>query len=557
MDRLTNFLPRRPALLMLALVLPALPWLMPAGSHSGPPPATERPSSADASCPSAVVENAQQPGLFCVETSPRRLPDGNWSGDVLATAFPSNAGPVFPDLPSADGQTAALQADQSDQPEVLLEIAQPEVSLKVLSSRGAERDLPPTDSQTGRPKSSLSSPWMHITVGPADATDRLSTPIDVIDEPESPQKLEPADGSLLLPPNTAAQRSAQLERVARQADELIRQGFELASRGAYFAARAEFTKALRLIAQGLDTEHQTTSHSQSLAAGMTALREAGDFIPQGACMEADLDLAAIIEGHRTPVLKDFDTDALTPMAALKCYFTFAQEQLASAAGREVAGSMGLHALGKLHSTMAAKGTDKIRLAESKAMTFYQAALLVCQQNHMAANDLGVLLARNGNYQEARSVLEHSAAASGQATVWRNLALVYRSLGETALAEQAAGRALAAGNAQKAKSGGTTDQMVRWVDSEAFAATFARRQAARPPTPVQRPVAQTPARAQNMSAEQVAPTRPTPAGPVAYPTAPAPELPNLSTNRPLPPAPSPRDPAEDNWVSKVFSVFKKN
>ena len=83
------------------------------------------------------------------------------------------------------------------------------------------------------------------------------------------------------------------------------------------------------------------------------------------------------------------------MSALRCYFTFAQEQLAAAVRHEVAGSMALHALGKLHAAYARHKTIRVGAAEPKAMTFYQAALLVFPRNHMAANDLGVLLAQAG------------------------------------------------------------------------------------------------------------------------------------------------------------------
>ena len=145
-----------------------------------------------------------------------------------------------------------------------------------------------------------------------------------------------------------AERSEDLERTARQADRHTYRGFELAGRRAYYAARAEFIGALRLVAEGLDAEYRTTAHSRSLAAGLTAIKEAEDFVPVGSRLEADLDLAAIVGGHRTPVLKTAQTDRLTPRTALSTYFTFAQEQLAAAAGREVAGSMALHALGKLH-----------------------------------------------------------------------------------------------------------------------------------------------------------------------------------------------------------------
>ena len=126
--------------------------------------------------------------------------------------------------------------------------------------------------------------------------------------------LAQASGSLMLPAEAAA-RSEQLERTARQADEQVRHGFDLANRGAYYAARAEFIAGLRLVAQGLDAERHTVNHSRSLRAGLTALKEAGDFLPSGGKLEADLDLPAIIASHRTPVLKNAATDNLVPLVA--------------------------------------------------------------------------------------------------------------------------------------------------------------------------------------------------------------------------------------------------
>ena len=99
------------------------------------------------------------------------------------------------------------------------------------------------------------------------------------------------------------ERSEQLEQVARQADEQTRHGLELAGRGAYFAARSEFIGALRLIAEGLDTQQKTDTHGHALAAALTAMKEAEDFLPAGSRPEAELDLSGIIAVHTTPVLK--------------------------------------------------------------------------------------------------------------------------------------------------------------------------------------------------------------------------------------------------------------
>ena len=81
--------------------------------------------------------------------------------------------------------------------------------------------------------------------------------------------------------------------------------------------------------------------------------------------------------------------------------------------------------------------------------FYQAALLVAPQNYMAANDLGVLLARAGNLRDARAMLEHSAANGRQSTVLHNLATVYQKLGRNDLAAQANQQAMLAQQAEQA------------------------------------------------------------------------------------------------------------
>ncbi|MGA2062209.1 MAG: hypothetical protein ABSG67_17130 [Thermoguttaceae bacterium] len=274
--------------------------------------------------------------------------------------------------------------------------------------------------------------------------------------------------------NDSPVRSEQLESIARQADQQTRHGLELAGRGAYFAARSELIAALRLVAQGLDADGQTKNHGKSLAAGFTALKEAEDFLAGGVRLEADLDLPAIIAGHSTPVLKDADMASATSLTAMKSYFTFAQEKLAQAAGSEVAGSMALRGLGKLHEELAKGNSPGTKAAGPKAIVFYQAALLVCPQNFMAANDLGVMSARNGNYEDARKMLEYSLSLDKQSTVWHNLAVVYENLGRGDQALQAQQQAFIALQMEQARRQnmplGAGDK-VNWVDENAFAQAY--------------------------------------------------------------------------------------
>jgi hypothetical protein len=245
----------------------------------------------------------------------------------------------------------------------------------------------------------------------------------------------------------------------------------LANRGAYFAARAEFTAALRLVAQGLDNERNSTVHSRALSAALTAMKEAQDFIPAGGKLEGELDLPPIIAGHRTPLLKNVPAEQLQAMRAIKQYLTFAQEQLALAAGREVSASMALGALGKMHAALAGKANPEIVVPEAKSIVFFQAAILVCPRNYMAANDLGVLLAHNGDYAGARRMLEHSVLVCRCAENLNNLSVVYRQTGQQRLGELAAEKAQVAKAEETARqksarlsAGGT----VEWVDPSALA-----------------------------------------------------------------------------------------
>jgi len=282
----------------------------------------------------------------------------------------------------------------------------------------------------------------------------------------------PGPVRLSVPPATEPVRSAGMEKIATQSDQQIRHGFELANRGAYFVARAEFTVALRLIAQGLDNERNTTVHSQALIAALTAIKEAQDFIPAAGKLEGELDLPRVVAGHRTPILKNVPAEQLQAMRALKEYFTFAQEQFALAAGKEVSGSVALEALGKLHAALSDQQSGEMALPVAKAITFFHAAILVCPRNYMAANDLGVLLAHNGDFAEARRMLEHSVLVCRCSENLNNLSFVYRHLGQQHLAELASAKAQAAKAVEVARqksanlsAGGS----VEWVDPAALAA----------------------------------------------------------------------------------------
>lgn len=266
-----------------------------------------------------------------------------------------------------------------------------------------------------------------------------------------------------------------MQAVNQRAEEMIRRGYHLAERGALYSGRAEFIQALSTIAQALDLAAASREHTQALAAGLTALEEAEDFVPLGSGLETDLDLPVLIRAHRTPVCKEMDASGLLSVTVLQQYYTYAQEQLASAAGGQEAASMAMLGLGKTYSTLAIEKTVPAAVAEPKAMVFHWAALSAHPGNFLAANELAVLEARWGQFATARSLLQYSLNILPHSAVWQNLATVHDRLGEGNLAGLARHEAeIAAKREAEAKPGNpegivpSTD--VAWLDAKAFAAT---------------------------------------------------------------------------------------
>jgi tetratricopeptide (TPR) repeat protein len=260
------------------------------------------------------------------------------------------------------------------------------------------------------------------------------------------------------------QRSAAMMAVVRNAETHIRSGMELGGRRAYLSARAELIEAMRLLADALDAEAGTDEHGKALAAGLKALDEADDLAPREGEIEADLDLPSIVALHKTPVVRE-SPEGLTPTVAAQQYYAYAQEQLARGLAHEPAGSVALAALGKLYIVMSGDQVTEIARPMPKAMVLHQAALTIDQNNPVAANELGVLLARIGRYEEARGWLEYSVSLAPQPATWHNLAVVQSQLGQLDRAQQARRQELAAG---KVLSPNRPE--VRWVAPQEFSAT---------------------------------------------------------------------------------------
>jgi tetratricopeptide (TPR) repeat protein len=254
------------------------------------------------------------------------------------------------------------------------------------------------------------------------------------------------------------------ERVAA----MNQQAISLAQRGALFAAREDLIQALRLAAQSLDAADGTNGYSLALDQGLTALDEANDFALH-ASSTAPIQIDQIVIGHRTPVLQDQRDQQLSPVIAMQQYYGFAGERLTAAAGELPAAAETLFWLGKVHTALARQSTQADRLHGPQAMVCYRAALTTSPQHYLAANELGVLLARYGQLQDAKRLLQQSVNARSHAEGWQNLVIVHRRLAEPDLARLAE-QELIALTGKPAPAAPTSGRPpVQWVEPKAFAA----------------------------------------------------------------------------------------
>jgi tetratricopeptide (TPR) repeat protein len=497
-----RIMPNLSTVLVAGLVLGVIPWVISgylfprAGRCTKVPKVTE--VSRAAIQPAGPARLVLPPG-----ESVRRLRPPSDERAVLTSAGPADPLPAQQNIPEF-GPTLIGPSQSDDMPSTQTDSVRTDLATPY-SAVNPERSPVPMLS----PAAELPVHQWDAVPSPVASENHGSVPVEAASTtpavqlrtvPSVPDRM-PAQAELLPPSSetegmTAARRGApavrseQLESIARQADANIRHGFELAGRGAYYAARSEFIAALRLLAQGLDTDRQTTIHGKFLAAGLTAMKEAEDFLPRGTMLEANLDIPALVASHITPALKNADNTQTTSLVALKSYLTYAQQQFATAADGEMSGSTALRGLGKLHEELAKKQNSDVPAAAPKAVAFYQAALLVAPTNFMAANDLGVMLARAGNLNDARTILEHGAATAQESTILNNLALVYQRLGHNDLAAQTRQHSLVAQQAEQARrqNGGiaASNAPVQWIAPDAFARTSPN--LATPPAVANKPTA---------------------------------------------------------------------
>jgi tetratricopeptide (TPR) repeat protein len=181
---------------------------------------------------------------------------------------------------------------------------------------------------------------------------------------------------------------------------------------------------LRLVAQTLDSELGYRHHTRALATGLQALDEADDFATRGVSAASDLQVAGYVAGHRTPALKQANLDTYTPITAMQAYYEYAMRHLSMAGNHEPVASSALYGLGQIDMRMTQQN-GKSNGGGPTPVAFFQTALAIDPSNADAANELGVLMARYGQWDQAAMYLEQSLSVKQTQVVAANLAEVRR------------------------------------------------------------------------------------------------------------------------------------
>ena len=224
---------------------------------------------------------------------------------------------------------------------------------------------------------------------------------------------------------------------AQKAVHHIEYGKTLSRRGAAFTARQEFLAAIQVIATSNDRASGDNRHSKALKMAMLSMREAEDFSVANPEQQIHMDVASVVESHRSQVLTPAQADHLSPVQAMNRYFAHAQEQLDMAGGRNVVSAEVFYCMGKLHTFLNRNQKVLGPYETAQSVVYHQAALLSDNQHHRSANELGVLLARSGRLEQSKLLFERSLMSQPTIRTWQNLAETHRRLGETNFADQAA------------------------------------------------------------------------------------------------------------------------
>ena len=441
-------------------------------------------SAAETQRQSAVV--VDEPNYFPLPLGATPLRDRNSAGDILPVSYPAtpqSSGSIREPQPAFQPNAAQLQPQIQPQPRLAMAPrgTAPAQPVPVVSNNpsgtmlvtpfttsapdGTQYMLVPIPANAGNngqlpmfvmPQGSVQQPQSWGTAGQSQvpqyvAANASRVPTQNFQPQNAPPR--PRDGQFDLKP------------AGEQVNNITRQGFRLAERNALFAAKEQFVQALRMAAQTLDACDGGDRHLRDLTGALTALDEAEDFAPKGGTVIDSLNVTEIVGSHRTQIFPSGATQQLSSLEALQYYYQFAQQQMTSATGEIRNTADAYFGLGKVHALLTQDAGPLTQLHAARAIVFQQTALAIHPDHDKASNELGVMLARHGQWGEAKKALLHSLRTKPRAETWHNLAVIHQRLGEHDLAQRALWE-------QQQRSGGGTApgpaSGVQWVESQQFA-----------------------------------------------------------------------------------------
>ena len=248
------------------------------------------------------------------------------------------------------------------------------------------------------------------------------------------EEIEPVlthvEPQLSLATYPALQRLKSLPATESQALGMIEKGKALATRGAYFAAKIEFVSALELVAQSNDRYSNSQAYTDSLAKGLTALKESGDFVArvQGNTAQAR-NVQLVLASHSTRIIDPSTSQIPTPQQAIDAYSDFAKPCLSHALGESMAGSSALYHLSRLLSA-----APEIFGKPNNGLVNVQQVLLLASMdafpgNFDSANEMGVISFAGGQFEQSVHWFQQAIRISGgKQLFWQNLAEAHRRAG---------------------------------------------------------------------------------------------------------------------------------
>jgi len=242
-------------------------------------------------------------------------------------------------------------------------------------------------------------------------------------------------------------------------------GGSLARRNATRLAQQEFFSGLSLLAEHADQSRGTSEHLAALREGFLALEEVVDFDSNGKLRQ--LSIPVITQKHTTPLIREgyFTTD--NHSQARSAYLLYAQRRIEFAVGTQPLAGELLYSLGKLALANYEFNSKTDNLEFLRAATLFECALAVNPQHEKSSNELGVIKAKEGDWQTARHLLQQAVVQRPDfLEAWQNLTKVHQRLGEAELAQ------LASAQVEFLSQSLAEQGPVRMVSNAEFAATAA-------------------------------------------------------------------------------------